>query len=218
MAKDPKSDSEIVKLIKQKEGNKAIKLLYQTRKDDLKSIVNYVMNNSGSKEEGLMILDDAVTEFWANCDSGHFDYNPESTLDHYIFGVARNMWLSELKRKKRDRPVDPINFSDKNTGGDDPDPLSKQDLREILTFRKFERDEYLAFADCFEKLSEKKKQILLMRDYDEKSYEEIAILLAYAKPNVSEDELKKAGNVVKQTLSRLKNEDLDPCLKVKLRK
>ncbi len=199
MTKDSKRDKEIVELIKQNRDNEGIVLLFETRGKELKGIIKYVMNNNGSQTDGEIIHDESVTDFWYNCKTDKFIYNPKYTLIDYIFGIARNKWHKELKIRKRGFCNFLENDEEVNFESSEDKSIFEPGLEAILFSLKYDRDEYLALSECWQELSEKQQKIIWLKDVDELSLLEVALILEYAKLEDDADKLVNSSHVVKVT-------------------
>lgn len=209
MAFDPKQDKEIINLIIKNEGDKAIKLLYKTRAEELKYIVKYVTSNGGSNEEGLEILDDSVVEFWLNAINNKFIYLENATLSTYINSIGINKWKSELNRKSRLESLDDKNINeDQDQNTDDVNKL----VEEILNNPTMEDDRLWTIARCFKKLSMEDQMIFLARYSEELAFDKIAVKFGYVDINCSKEKLMKGVKASKQKIYRIIKDSLIPCI------
>ena len=80
-------------------------------------IQNYVLKNNGSANDGQMVFHDSIIAFVKKVFT---DRNFELTNSHqqYLFGIAKNIWLSHL-RKKSKLPVTQTMDHVKETSSDD---------------------------------------------------------------------------------------------------
>lgn len=65
------------------------------------SIIDHVRANSGSREDGLAIATDTVVELWKAAMAGKYAVQTTAQLTTWCFGTARNLWLKELRRRRR---------------------------------------------------------------------------------------------------------------------
>jgi DNA-directed RNA polymerase specialized sigma24 family protein len=69
--------------------------------DGLKAdICSYVKRNSGTEDDGIMIFHDAIIAFVKKVFSDH-SFELHTSLSGYIFGIAKLLWLSKLKKNKK---------------------------------------------------------------------------------------------------------------------
>lgn len=83
-------------------NEKALKLLYLTNYPKLEQ---YVLNNSGSTDEAKDIYQEAFIAVWRNIQLGRFQLHNGSSLDGYLFQVAKHKWLDHLRATKRRQMV-----------------------------------------------------------------------------------------------------------------
>lgn len=65
------------------------------------AIIDHVRANSGSREDGLAIATDTVVELWKAAATGKYTVQPNAQMATWCFGTARNLWLKELRRRRR---------------------------------------------------------------------------------------------------------------------
>jgi RNA polymerase sigma factor (sigma-70 family) len=63
------------------------------------TIVNLVMNNSGSLQEAKDIYQETLIIFYEKVKEGNFELNCK--LKTYLYSISRNLWLKQLQHKKR---------------------------------------------------------------------------------------------------------------------
>jgi len=98
-------------------------------------------------------------------------YRPEAKLSTYLYRIAVNLSLNRIRDRKRKRLVS-FEFLKK----DRPfDPESPDSERPDAVYEAGEREAIVRRA--LESLPEKQKTALLLRRYDELSYEEIAAVM-----------------------------------------
>lgn len=69
--------------------------LYQQH---FQAIKNFVLKNSGSLAEANDLFQDALVIFYVKVRKG--EYRNTSSLKTYLFGIAKNLWLKELRRRR----------------------------------------------------------------------------------------------------------------------
>lgn len=63
------------------------------------TIVNLVMNNSGSLQEAKDIYQETLIIFYEKVKDQNFELNCK--LKTYLYSISRNLWLKQLQHKKR---------------------------------------------------------------------------------------------------------------------
>lgn len=127
----------------------------------------YLYRLVGNKEEAQDLLQDVFIKAFRNMKS----YDVERKFSSWIYRIAHNEAINYLKRKSLRRLIsweDIVSTRDKLMTSDTEDGADKAWLRkEVIT----EADE------AINRLPIKYKQVLLLRYYSEKSYEEISEIL-----------------------------------------
>ncbi|MBX2816046.1 MAG: sigma-70 family RNA polymerase sigma factor [Saprospiraceae bacterium] len=83
--------------------NEVMRELYENKQ--LRSNCHkYVLSNSGTKEDADTLHAESIISFIQACYRP--DFNIRTTLENYLFGVTRNLWLSTLRKRKKDNPTD----------------------------------------------------------------------------------------------------------------
>jgi RNA polymerase sigma factor (sigma-70 family) len=75
--------------------DEAIDYLYTTHFD---TISRFIQKNTGSIEEAADIFQDALVLFYIKVRKGEFQNT--GNLKSYLFGISRNLWLKELRRRR----------------------------------------------------------------------------------------------------------------------
>lgn len=75
--------------------NSSMQYLYQQH---FQAIKNFVLKNSGSLAEANDLFQDALVIFYIKVRKG--EYRSTSSLKTYLFGIAKNLWLKELRRRR----------------------------------------------------------------------------------------------------------------------
>ncbi len=91
------------------ERDKAIKALYhnQLLQNGIKKIV---LSNSGTEQDYRQILSYAVVEFMKKCITAP-SFTVTSSIENYIIGIAKFLWLQELRKKRKDPQRIPEGYS-----------------------------------------------------------------------------------------------------------
>ncbi len=92
------SDSETLRAIEsrnQEKINLAMEYLYA---EHFHAIKHYILKNSGSEEEAADTFQDALVLFYIKVRKGEFQST--SSLKTYLFGITRNLWLKELRKRR----------------------------------------------------------------------------------------------------------------------
>jgi RNA polymerase sigma factor (sigma-70 family) len=144
------SDSKIIDGLKSQDAL-VLKWLY----DNYSPVVrNHVMKNSGSSEDVSDVFQDSIITLYKQITDG--ELNLTTDLKGYFFGIVRNVWNAQLRKKQRNIELDI----------DVPDEADPEGYGDPLLERVVSR--------AFEKL--KPDQQLILRLFsDGLSYDEIAV-------------------------------------------
>lgn len=92
------TDQEILALLQTSDlqgGRKALTAIY---KDNYYMIENYILKNSGTKEDAKDIFQDSMVVLYKNMKKDSFRLFGK--ISTYIYSVARNLWLKKLRDNK----------------------------------------------------------------------------------------------------------------------
>ncbi len=130
-----------------------------------KPIVMHVTRNGGSADDADDILQESVVIVWERVRAGTFE--PNARLGTFLFGVARNLWLRRLARRRRELPM---------VG--DPDQVSADEEEE-----EDERVEQVQIA--FKQLGEPCRTLLLLYYWERLSMSDVAMHIGFANADVA---------------------------------
>lgn len=89
------------------------------------ALVHYVKQNSGTREEGRMMANEAVVALWKALHAGKYTQRDGVKMSTWCITVGRNLWLKELRgRKVR---------GDNRTGGHGNEPMESSTPLDLLT-------------------------------------------------------------------------------------
>lgn len=94
-------DTEVIALLKGSQDQRRQAISYLCKKSDVRnSIKAYVLKNSGQIDDVQMVLTDTIMAFAKKV---FFDktFELKSSLEGYLYGIARFKWLDELDKKKK---------------------------------------------------------------------------------------------------------------------
>jgi RNA polymerase sigma factor (sigma-70 family) len=145
------SDTKIIEGIRQQDDT-ILNWLYDNY---LPTVKNLVLKNSGSKEDVSDVFQDSIIVLFKQITDDNF--NLTTDLKGYFFGIARNVWNAQLRKKQRNTELD-IDIVD-----DDQDEYSDPLMERVVSraFQKLKPDQ----------------QLVLSLFSDGHSYDEIAVKL-----------------------------------------
>jgi len=113
--------TELIDMIRKNESSRRTAIRQLVNDKQLKNkILSYIKNNSGDQTDGETIFHDAIVTFVKTVFTKR-DYKITSHLHGYLLGVARNLWMNEL-RKKGKHKSDPLEYAE-NTPSDNDDQV-----------------------------------------------------------------------------------------------
>lgn len=164
----------------------ALEYLYDI---SLKKVRQYIMKNSGSKEDANDIFQDAVIVLFNQIQMNKF--NEVYSIDAFLYSVARNLWIDKVRRSKKFAIFD----STMET------TIHSQELDQLQYL--IQKEKSTAMKQVFKLLDEKCQRILSYVIYEKRSMKEIKDLMGYS----SEDVAKTNHYRCKQYLSKLVKND-----------
>ncbi len=185
------TDEELIARFQQGD-NYAFDLLVKRYKDPL---LNFVYRFVGEREEAEDIVQETFLRLFKN---KHY-YREIAKFSTWIYTIAGNLAKTELRRRKRRKLLSISHFmsTDKDYDIPDEDSNPERDTNTVITDKIIQQ--------AIDKLSPKFKQVILLRDVQGFSYEEIAqivgIPLGTVKSRVNRARLK-----LQEDLQQLMNE------------
>ncbi len=144
---------------------KAFSELVQRHQD---RIYRYLLRMLGSRDDALELTQDAFVKAWQALPQ----WQPEAQFRTWLFRIANNTALDALRRSKLVEFVPLENTFDAAAGGPDPERQAQatQEVRQLEV--------------SLNKLGAEHREILLLREVEEMSYEEIGRVLSLSEGTV----------------------------------
>ncbi|MGI6686237.1 MAG: RNA polymerase sigma factor [Bacillota bacterium] len=136
-----------------------IKMLYEFYKE---AVFRFFLRMTGNREEAGELTQEV---FFQACLS-LYRFKGESTLKTWLFSIARNVFLKHLREKSKHKTInlgEELSYDELNTQGLDP-PAD-------LLILKEERER---IQKALAKLPENARTIIILKEFEQLSYEEIA--------------------------------------------
>ena len=159
------TDTEILQAILKGKDEKVLGNLY---KEALPMVITYVTKNQGSVDEAKDIFQDAVIRFYKSVKSGAFQ--EKCSINTFIFGISRNLWINYTKQKSRMVSDDTIKF-EQDSANLEEDLVSEEKVN-ILN-------------KLLDLLGEKCQKLLRYTVYDGLSMREIVTLMGFSSEDVA---------------------------------
>ncbi|MDO5656562.1 MAG: sigma-70 family RNA polymerase sigma factor [Flavobacteriaceae bacterium] len=72
--------------------------------ENFEKVRRYILNNSGTEDMAKDVYQEAFLAFWQNIQQNKFHFQPNHTLEGYLFQIAKYKWLDNL-RQNRNQPI-----------------------------------------------------------------------------------------------------------------
>lgn len=157
------TDEELIKELQDNNTLEAYEILVKRYKD---SLINFVYRFVGDKDSSYDIVQDTMIKFYLNKDS----YKSFAKFSTWIYTIAANLAKNELKRKKRR-----VIYSIGSSFNDEDKPIEYEDKNSMMP-DKFTDTEIKnkIIQNALLKIKPVYREMVILRDIQEFSYEEIA--------------------------------------------
>jgi RNA polymerase sigma-70 factor (ECF subfamily) len=129
-------------------------------------LFRYAMVLSRNRSEA----DDLVQETYVRALAGRKDLRSDSNLKSWLFTILRNLWLNQLR--KRRRTPEQVQFDEDEGAADVPAAASGDPHAARVTAMAGEQ-----VRQAIEQLPVHFREVILLREYEELSYDEMAAML-----------------------------------------
>jgi len=136
-------------------------------------ITNYVYRMTNDYDLGVDLAQETFMRVYAAAER----YQTSYAFSTYIYRIATNLAISELRRRKRRRLVSLSSFFRERESPNDTCELDIPDAVPLQDAAYAEDERRAAVARAIATLPEKYRAPLVLRDVEERSYEEIACIL-----------------------------------------
>jgi RNA polymerase sigma-70 factor (ECF subfamily) len=136
-------------------------------------ITNYVYRMTNDYDLGVDLAQETFMRVYAAAER----YQTTYAFSTYIYRIATNLAISELRRRKRRRLISLSSFFQERESPSDTCELDIQDAGPLQDVTYVEDERRAAVARAIATLPEKYRAPLVLRDVEERSYEEIACIL-----------------------------------------
>ena len=136
-------------------------------------ITNYVYRMTNDYDLGVDLAQETFMRVYAAAER----YQTSYAFSTYIYRIATNLAISELRRRKRRRLVSLSSFFGERESPSDTCELDFPDKGPLQDVTVVEDERRAAVARAIATLPEKYRAPLVLRDVEERSYDEIAHIL-----------------------------------------
>jgi len=124
-----------------------------------------VLKNNGTKEHAKDIYQDAFLAVWRNVKDNKFTPKNESSINSYLYTIAKNKWMDYLRSKDYKRTIVSSEFSDLKT----PENNFDKNNDDIINENRLQ-----SIMQSFKDLGLPCKELLTKFYYEKKSMKTIA--------------------------------------------
>jgi RNA polymerase sigma-70 factor (ECF subfamily) len=136
-------------------------------------ITNYIYRMTNDYDGAVDLAQETFVRVYRAADR----YQTTYAFSTYIYRIATNLAISELRRRKRRRLVSLTGFFQTPDGGGETHEFNPADARPLQDVALVDEERRTAVARAISTLPEKYRAPLVLRDVEGKSYEEIARIL-----------------------------------------
>jgi RNA polymerase sigma factor (sigma-70 family) len=135
---------------------KTVKFLYETLGP---KIVGYVLNNSGSRDDGQEVFQNTILRIFQNLKTGNYTHTGKFV--QYFFTVAINVWHEELRHRKRQTHEEAM-------------PVLKDNSMDDYEQAVLKDEKLNALHTALQKIGEKCRELLQKFHFEDKPSKELA--------------------------------------------
>lgn len=154
------TDEQLIKEFQTNNTVEAYELLVKRYKDPL---TNFVYRFVGDKDTSVDIVQDTMIRFYLNKDS----YKSFAKFSTWIYTIATNLAKNELKRRKRKKLLSIF-------GDDDEQTIDLKDNSVLPDVAADSEIKNKIIQDALSKVKKVYREVVILRDIQDLSYEEIA--------------------------------------------
>jgi RNA polymerase sigma-70 factor (ECF subfamily) len=136
-------------------------------------ITNYIYRMTSDYDGAVDLAQETFVRIFRAMDRYQTDY----AFSTYIYRIATNLAISELRKRKRRRLVSLTGFFQTREEGSEPREFDPVDARPLQDAALVDAERRAAVARAITTLPEKYRAPLVLRDVEGKSYDEIAGIL-----------------------------------------
>lgn len=147
--------------------------LTQWVKDELPRLYGLCLRLSGHPQEA----EDLVQDTFIRALHGMKQFKGRSTISTWLYRIAVNTWKNRIRYQSRRKFNLHLSLSGNNTGEEEEKDIDipEQKPSPMTQLERKDTDEQV--VDALNKMKEEDKSIIILRDIEQKSYEDIADVL-----------------------------------------
>lgn len=167
MVSDPTSDHALLEATRSGDEDAFAELVARYRNQ----ITSYIYRMTNDYDGAVDLAQETFVRVYRAADR----YQQSHAFSTYIYRIATNLAISELRKRKRRRLVSLTGFFQSNEGEDRE--FNPPDERPLQDSEMVEQERRTAVQRAISTLPEKYRAPLILRDVDGRSYEEISRIL-----------------------------------------
>jgi len=136
-------------------------------------IVNFLYRFLNDYEEAVDLAQETFVRIYFAIDRYHTSF----AFSTYIYRIASNLAISELRRRKRRRVLSLTGLLQGNNGDEDATDFQPADERKLQDAGLVDDEQSRVIGRAIAALPEKYRLPLILRDIEGKSYEDVAAIL-----------------------------------------
>lgn len=175
-AVEPLSDHALVEAVRAGDEAAFAELVRRYRNQ----ITNYIYRVTGDYDSAVDLAQETFLRVYRAAER----YQTSYAFSTYIYRIATNLAISELRQRKRRRLVSLTGFFPSRDGASEPAAFDPADGRQLQDAALVEGERRAAITRAINSLPEKYRVPLVLRDVEERSYEEIARILEMSEGTV----------------------------------
>lgn len=162
------SDHELIQAVKQRGDEAAFAEIVNRYRN---SITNYLFRFLNDYEEAVDLAQETFVRVYFAIERYHTDY----AFSTYIYRIATNLAISELRKRKRRNLISLTGLF--QLGGEAEKDFQPPDAKPLPDANLLDDEQSRIVARAIETLPEKYRAPIVLRDIEDKSYNEIAQIL-----------------------------------------
>ncbi len=179
-------DQKIIDLIKSQKPDKVFTTLYKY----FPVVKKMIVSNGGRSEDAEDIYQEALIVFYKK--AAEADFKLSSSINTYLYSVARFMWMDQFKKQQKRAFVD----------------IEKQHVNESEFSAAIEtEDQYKLAEKVISELGERCKELLILFYFQTKKLKDIAKKMGYNSENTAKNQKYKCLEAAKIKLKALQTND-----------
>lgn len=191
MAEESRSDHALLEATRTGDGEAFAELVMRYRNQ----ITSYIYRMTNDYDGAVDLTQETFVRVYRAADR----YQTNYAFSTYIYRIATNLAISELRKRKRRRLVSLTGFFQPNEGGE-PREFNPPDARPLQDTTLVDAERRAAVTRAIGTLPDKYRAPLVLRDVEGKSYEEIARILQTSEGTIK-SRISRARNFLRDKLT-----------------